>query len=60
MVRSEAQIERERRIMCFTFQRWMLLPAAFLIQFALGSIHAWSIFNKPVDQYIYNDDRRGK
>ncbi|KAI8048856.1 oxalate/formate antiporter [Syncephalis plumigaleata] len=59
MVRSEAQIERERRIMCFAFQRWMLLPAAFLIQFALGSIHAWSIFNKPVDQHIYGDDRRG-
>ncbi|KAI9591351.1 major facilitator superfamily domain-containing protein [Syncephalis fuscata] len=57
--RTEAQIIAERRILCFQFQRWMLLPAAFLIQFALGSIHAWSVFNRPVDEYIYGDGQRG-
>ncbi|RKP26861.1 oxalate/formate antiporter [Syncephalis pseudoplumigaleata] len=60
MVRTESEIENDRRILCFAFQRWMLLPAAFLVQFALGSIHAWSVFNQPIDKHIFNDPHRNR
>jgi OFA family oxalate/formate antiporter-like MFS transporter len=32
--------------------RWVRVIGAVLIQLALGSIYAWSIFNKPLAQYL--------
>ncbi|MFT3787061.1 MAG: OFA family MFS transporter [Tepidisphaeraceae bacterium] len=29
-------------------RRWLLVPAAILVQLALGSVYAWSVFNKPL------------
>ncbi|KAJ1863537.1 hypothetical protein LPJ78_003988 [Coemansia sp. RSA 989] len=34
---------------------WMIIPIAVVIQFCLGSLYAWSIFNKPIDRHIYNN-----
>ena len=30
----------------------MVVPAAVLIQFCVGSLYAWSIFNKPIDELL--------
>lgn len=32
--------------------RWIRVIGALLVQLALGSIYAWSIFNKPLAQYL--------
>src|SRR5665811_1371938 len=31
------------------------MPAAVVVQFCVGSLYAWSVFNKPIDQLIYNE-----
>ncbi|KAJ2238202.1 hypothetical protein H4R99_004738 [Coemansia sp. RSA 1722] len=56
-VRTPQQIKRDQwiiyeRVRC---RAWMIIPVAVLSQFCLGSLYAWSIFNKPIDEYIYND-----
>ncbi|RKP05244.1 hypothetical protein THASP1DRAFT_32915, partial [Thamnocephalis sphaerospora] len=59
--RSEKQIENERTFFCGQpFNRWAMFPAAVIIQFCCGSLYAWSVFNQPIDNYIYdnpNEDR---
>ncbi|KAJ1944300.1 hypothetical protein EC988_006021, partial [Linderina pennispora] len=40
------------RVQC---RAWMIIPLAVLSQFCLGSLYAWSIFNKPIDKYVYGD-----
>lgn len=35
--------------------RWIRVIGALLVQLALGSIYAWSIFNKPLAQYLGED-----
>ncbi|MGE5763096.1 MAG: OFA family MFS transporter [Mycobacterium leprae] len=30
--------------------RWAIVPAAVLLQLALGAVYAWSVFNKPLQQ----------
>ncbi|CAH0479994.1 unnamed protein product [Peronospora belbahrii] len=40
---------------CLRFSRWYLFLASFLVQFCIGSLYSWSVFNKPIDNYVYND-----
>ncbi|KAJ6635273.1 putative MFS-type transporter YhjX, partial [Pseudolycoriella hygida] len=50
---TEEQIEKERYLISnIKFNRWILLPAAFIIQFCCGSVYAWSVFNVPIDEAI--------
>jgi OFA family oxalate/formate antiporter-like MFS transporter len=37
--------------------RWIRVVGAVLIQLALGSIYAWSIFNKPLAYYLAEDPK---
>ncbi|KAF0686937.1 Aste57867_21285 [Aphanomyces stellatus] len=72
-VKSAAQIEAEKHLLCIPwfrgrflssslipFNRWILFGAAFLSQFCCGSLYAWSIYNVPMDLYIYNNPTEGK
>ncbi len=34
------------------FQRWFCMPAGVALQFCVGSVYAWSVFNKPMDELI--------
>ncbi|RLN87102.1 hypothetical protein BBJ28_00005723 [Nothophytophthora sp. Chile5] len=45
---------------CLRFSRWYLFFASFLIQFCIGSLYSWSVFNKPIDKYVYGDDSAGR
>ncbi|EFA82708.1 hypothetical protein PPL_04403 [Heterostelium album PN500] len=59
--RSEKQIENDKfLIFNIPFNRWILFPCAFLVQSSLGSINSWSVFNKPIDSYIYGDQNKGR
>ncbi|KAJ1886154.1 hypothetical protein LPJ66_009770, partial [Kickxella alabastrina] len=56
-VRTLQQIQQDQfilfaRVQC---QAWMIIPVAVLSQFCLGSLYAWSIFNKPIDKYLFDD-----
>ncbi|KAL8008286.1 putative major facilitator superfamily, MFS transporter superfamily [Plasmopara halstedii] len=42
------------------FSRWYLLVAAFLVEFCLGSIYAWSVLNQPIDLAFYGDAQKGR
>ncbi|KAK5578401.1 hypothetical protein RB653_008071 [Dictyostelium firmibasis] len=59
--RTEKQIENEKYLFfgLLPFSRWVLFPCAFLVQFCIGSFYGWSIFNKPIDSYIYDDPKKG-
>ncbi|KAF1317620.1 Major facilitator superfamily, partial [Globisporangium splendens] len=35
------------------FSRWYLFFASFLVQFCIGSLYSWSVFNKPIDLHVY-------
>jgi hypothetical protein len=58
-LKDEKQEELEKWLCLYLpiipFNRWVLFPAAFLIQFCCGSLYAWSVFNHPIDNLIYND-----
>ncbi|KAM9980631.1 hypothetical protein ACTFIY_002924 [Dictyostelium cf. discoideum] len=59
--RTEKQIENEKFILfSIPFNRWILFPSSLLVQICLGAFYSWSIFNKPIDSYIYNDPIKGK
>ncbi|RLN84143.1 hypothetical protein BBJ28_00013044 [Nothophytophthora sp. Chile5] len=45
---------------CLRFSRWYLFFASFLIQFCIGSLYSWSVFNKPVDKHVYDDAAAGR
>ncbi|KAI8325316.1 MFS general substrate transporter, partial [Martensiomyces pterosporus] len=56
-IRTPRQIRRDEtilfgRVRC---KAWMIIPLAVLSQFCLGSLYAWSIFNKPIDKYVFDD-----
>ncbi|KAL1918465.1 uncharacterized protein VTP21DRAFT_3125 [Calcarisporiella thermophila] len=52
--RSAEQLEKEKYILGFLpFNRWLMMPAAVLFQLICGSLYAWSVFNKPIDQAIF-------
>ncbi|KAF2071393.1 hypothetical protein CYY_007287 [Polysphondylium violaceum] len=59
--RTEKQIENEKYLFfgLVPFSRWVLFPCAFLVQFCIGSFYGWSIFNKPIDSYIFDDPKKG-
>ncbi|KXS19454.1 MFS general substrate transporter [Gonapodya prolifera JEL478] len=42
------------------FNRWLLLPAAFIIQMTTGSVYAWSGYNVAVDTAISGDPAAGQ
>ncbi|OQS06346.1 Major Facilitator Superfamily (MFS) [Thraustotheca clavata] len=47
-------------VRCIRFSRWYIFVAAFLAQFCLGSLYAWSVYNQYIDQYVTGDDNAGK
>ncbi|KAG0215647.1 hypothetical protein BGX28_008893 [Mortierella sp. GBA30] len=52
--RSEQTIERERFLLFnIPFNRWAMFPTAFIFQAICGSLYAWSVFNDPIDEYLY-------
>ncbi|KAG0022674.1 hypothetical protein BGZ80_011486 [Entomortierella chlamydospora] len=52
--RSPDTIEKEKYLIFGTpFRRWAMFPTAFLFQVICGSLYAWSVFNDPIDGYIY-------
>ncbi|OQS06348.1 Major Facilitator Superfamily (MFS) [Thraustotheca clavata] len=40
--------------------RWYILFGAFLAQFCLGSLYAWSVYNTYIDEYVTGDPNAGK
>ncbi|KAJ3196562.1 hypothetical protein HK101_008474 [Irineochytrium annulatum] len=54
-VRTEQQIENERWLIkgVVPFSRWLLFPAALLIQLCCGSLYAFSGYNTPIETAIY-------
>eukprot|EP00123_Amoebidium_parasiticum_P007692 comp18290_c0_seq1/m.19322 comp18290_c0_seq1/g.19322 ORF comp18290_c0_seq1/g.19322 comp18290_c0_seq1/m.19322 type:complete len:496 (-) comp18290_c0_seq1:417-1904(-) len=51
--RTPAQEKREETLFFgIRFQRWMMLPAAVIIQIANGSAYTWTVYTVPVEQYI--------
>ncbi|ETI51324.1 hypothetical protein F441_05310 [Phytophthora nicotianae CJ01A1] len=42
------------------FSRWYLFFASFLVQFCIGSLYSWSVFNKPIDLHVYDDNTAGR
>ncbi|KAF9401677.1 hypothetical protein BGZ94_005149 [Podila epigama] len=62
--RNPEQIEREKTMgfgpLTFPFNRWLLFPAAFIFQAICGSLYAWSVFNVPIDSYIYGVNAENK
>ncbi|KAM9997449.1 hypothetical protein ACTFIZ_010961 [Dictyostelium cf. discoideum] len=60
--KTEQQIENEKYLFIgkrVKFNRWILFPIAILSQFTVGSLYAWSIYNKPVDGAIFGDENKG-
>ncbi|KAF8931137.1 oxalate/formate antiporter [Dissophora ornata] len=52
--RSPETIEKEKNLIFnIPFNRWTMFPSAFLFQAICGSLYAWSVFNDPIDGYIY-------
>jgi hypothetical protein len=47
---------------CFQlkFSRWMLLPAALIMQMCVGTFYAWSGYNSAIDEYIYGNEVAGR
>ncbi|ETW01331.1 hypothetical protein H310_06892 [Aphanomyces invadans] len=71
-VKTPEQIDAEQYLICvpwfgnryFTaklipFNRWFLFVASFLCQFCCGSLYSWSIYNTPIDTYIYKNASAG-
>ncbi|KAJ3174671.1 hypothetical protein HK101_010865 [Irineochytrium annulatum] len=52
--RTDREIEDERWIVRgVKFNRWILFPAAFIIQLCCGSLYAWSGYNAPIETALY-------
>ncbi|KAF9278984.1 hypothetical protein BGZ68_008207 [Mortierella alpina] len=52
--RSAQTIEREKYLVFnIPFNRWAMFPTAFIFQAICGSLYAWSVFNDPIDGFIY-------
>ncbi|KDO31795.1 hypothetical protein SPRG_03715 [Saprolegnia parasitica CBS 223.65] len=71
--KTPEEIEAEKYLICIPlwgnrfltvksipFNRWYLFAASFLCQFCCGSLYSWSIYNVPIDTYIYDDPKAGK
>ncbi|EQC30216.1 hypothetical protein SDRG_12067 [Saprolegnia diclina VS20] len=72
--KSSRQIDAERYLFCLpspfacdtyyvsrgvAFSRWHLFFAAFVTQFCVGSLYAWSVYNAYIDDYIFGDPTAG-
>jgi MFS family permease len=42
------------------FNRWQLFFASFIVQFCIGSLYSWSVLNKPIDTYLFDDPKAEK
>ncbi|KAJ3407899.1 hypothetical protein HDV05_005235 [Chytridiales sp. JEL 0842] len=53
--RSQQQEEREQWLIpnVVPFSRWVLMPAAVIIQLCCGSLYAWSGYNLSIETYIF-------
>ncbi|KAG0057220.1 hypothetical protein BGZ83_000633 [Gryganskiella cystojenkinii] len=52
--RTSRTIEREKFLFCSVpFNRWIMFPTAFIFQAICGSLYTWSVYNDPIDGYIY-------
>lgn len=50
---TQQQFENEKHLTGnIKFNPWILMPAAFVVQFCCGSVYAWSVFNTPIDEAI--------
>lgn len=50
---TQPQFEKEKHLIWnIKFNPWILMPAAFIVQFCCGSVYAWSVFNTPIDEAI--------
>ncbi|KAG0233619.1 major facilitator superfamily domain-containing protein [Mortierella sp. GBAus27b] len=62
--RSPEQAEREKIIgwgpCSIPYNRWLMFPAAFIFQAICGSLYAWSVFNTPIDKYLFDVGPDGK
>ncbi|OQR97616.1 Major Facilitator Superfamily (MFS) [Achlya hypogyna] len=71
--KTPEEIEAEKYLICIPlcgnrfitvksipFNRWTLFVASFLCQFCCGSLYSWSIYNVPIDTYVFNDAKAGK
>ncbi|KAG9401567.1 hypothetical protein AC1031_009437 [Aphanomyces cochlioides] len=71
-IKTPEQIEAEKYLICIPwfgnryfvsklipFNRWLLFCASFLCQFCCGSLYSWSVYNVPIDKYIYNNASAG-
>ncbi|KAJ2891070.1 hypothetical protein GGI21_005962, partial [Coemansia aciculifera] len=61
-IRTQQQIRNDQwiifgKVRC---RAWMIIPVAVISQFCLGSLYAWSIFNKPIDRYLYNNEEANR
>lgn len=56
-IRTPEQIYKDQYIIfgMVRCRAWMIIPLAVLCQFCLGSLYAWSMFNKPIDNYLYGN-----
>ncbi|KAJ2180851.1 hypothetical protein GGF45_001801 [Coemansia sp. RSA 551] len=60
--RTPMQIRRDQWILwgLVRCRAWMIIPIAVVSQFCLGSLYAWSIFNKPIDAHIFGNSEANR
>ncbi len=51
-VKTYGILDRESTIAKEGFNRWMNVPASFMVQLSIGSVYAWSIFNVPLTKEL--------
>ncbi|KAF9431451.1 hypothetical protein BGZ76_000288 [Entomortierella beljakovae] len=55
--RTPEQVESEKKVFGFTYNRWLMFPAAFIFQAICGSLYAWSVWNDFIDGLIYGTSK---
>lgn len=50
--RVSAFFDKERCVAPEGYNRWLMVPASFLVQLSIGSVYAWSIFNEPLTREL--------
>ncbi|KAI8868134.1 oxalate/formate antiporter, partial [Ramicandelaber brevisporus] len=61
-IRTDDQVKADERILggLVKFSRYYILPAAVLVQFCSGSLYAWSVLNKPVDNLLFDNENANR
>lgn len=58
---TQQQFDKEKYLFRnIKFNPWILMPAAFIVQFCCGSVYAWSVFNAPIDEAITGNGQASK